>query len=149
MQARRYCGERRALGSLILVLAISGAPLTVLAQNKPWTPPRTPEGQPDLQGVWSNASIVALERPTELEGKQFFTPGEKAAYEAKVFARSSRDKPPAAGGVGTYNDFWWDADSKRAPNFRTSLIVDPPDGRIPPLTPQAQRRIQQPQKSND
>jgi hypothetical protein len=142
MQARRYCGERRALGSLILVLAISGAPLTVLAQNKPWTPPRTPEGQPDLQGVWSNASIVALERPTELEGKQFFTPGEKAAYEAKVFARSSRDKPPAAGGVGTYNDFWWDADSKRAPNFRTSLIVDPPDGRIPPLTPQAQRRIE-------
>src|SRR6516165_1609056 len=74
MQARRYCGERRALGSLILVLAISGAPLTVLAQSKPWTPPRTPEGQPDLQGVWSNASIVALERPKELEGKQFFTP---------------------------------------------------------------------------
>jgi hypothetical protein len=109
--------------------------------NTPWTPPRTPDGQPDLQGIWSNASIVPLERPKELEGKPFFTPEEKAAYEAKVFARSSRERPPAAGAVGTYNDFWWDADSRRALNLRTSLIVDPPDGKVPPLTPEAQQRV--------
>ena len=54
---------------------------------------------------------------------------------------ASRDKPPAAGAVGTYNDFWWDADARRALNFRTSLIVDPADGKIPPLTPEAQRRV--------
>jgi hypothetical protein len=107
-----------------------------------WTPPRTAFGAPDIQGIWSNASIVPLERPKELEGKPLFTPEEKAAYEQKVFARSTRDKPPAAGGVGTYNDFWWDADSKRATNFRTSLIVDPPDGKIPPLTPAALQKMQ-------
>jgi len=107
-----------------------------------WTPPKTAYGAPDIQGIWSNASIVPLERPKELEGKAFFTAEEKAAYEQKVFARSARDKPPAAGNVGTYNDFWWDADSKRAVNLRTSLIVDPPDGKIPPLTPAAQQKMQ-------
>jgi hypothetical protein len=76
----------------------------------------------------------SLERPRELEGKQSFTPEEMASYEAKVFQRSSRKRPQPAGQVGTYNDFWWDADSKRAPNFHTSLIVDPPDGRVPRLT---------------
>src|SRR5579864_9629497 len=126
-----------------LALSQSTAPPKKAAPaNKPWTPPRTAEGQPDIEGIWSNASIVPLERPKELEGKQFFTPEEKTAYEQKVFARSSRERPPAAGAVGTYNDFWWDADSKRAPNFRTSLIVDPPDGKVPALTAQAQRRLE-------
>ena len=107
-----------------------------------YTPPRTADGRPDLNGVWSNASIVPLERPKELEGKQVFTPEEKAAYEKMVFARSSRERPSGRVGVGTYNDFWWDPDSKRAQNFRTSLIVEPPDGKIPPLTPEAQQRAQ-------
>jgi hypothetical protein len=109
---------------------------------KPWTPPRTADGQPDLEGVWSNASIIPLERPKELEGKQFLTPAEATAYEARVFGRSTREGPLAPGQVGTYNDFWWDADSKRAPNFRTSIIVDPPDGKAPALTPAAQRRLE-------
>lgn len=104
-----------------------------------WTPPRTPSGDPDIQGIWSNASIIPLERPKELEGKQVFTPEEMAAYEARIFQRSSRERPQPAGQVGTYNNFWWDADSKRAPNFHTALIVDPPDGKVPPLTSQAQR----------
>ena len=115
-------------------------PRQAASAKSSWTPPKTAYGAPDIQGIWSNASIVPLERPKELEGKQFFTPEEKAAYEQKVFARSTRDKTPAAGNVGTYNDFWWDADSKRAANFRTSLIVDPTDGKIPPLTPAAQQK---------
>ena len=127
--------------ALVMFAPALALPARAQSVNKPWTAPRTPDGQPDLQGVWSNASIVPLERPKELEGKPFFTPEEKAAYEAKVFARSTRDKTPSPGAVGTYNDFWWDADSKRAQNFRTSLIVDPPDGKSPPLTPQAQQKL--------
>jgi len=128
---------------IALIAAIGILALPILAQNRAgWTPPRAPDGHPDLGGIWSNASIIPLERPKELEGKQVFTPEEEAAYEAKVFARSSRDKAPTPGAVGTYNNFWWDADSKRALNLHTSLIVDPPDGRVPPLTPQAQARMQ-------
>jgi hypothetical protein len=125
---------------LVLSLVLSGAVQSTSAK-KSWTPARTADGQPDIQGTWSNASIIPLERPRELEGKQFFTPSELAAYEDTVFARSVRDKPPAPGGVGTYNDFWWDRDSKRALNLRTSLIVDPPDGKVPPLTAEAQKRV--------
>ena len=99
-------------------------------------------GQADIHGIWSNASIIPLERPKELEGKQFFTREELAAYEEKLFVRTTRDRPPAPGSVGTYNDFWWDRDARRALNLRTSIIVDPSDGKVPPLTPQAQKRLE-------
>lgn len=129
---------RRMRRAFVLAALVAIMPL---AAQQRWIQPKTPDGQPDIQGLWSNASIIALERPRELEGKQFFTKEELAAYEAKVFGRSVRDKPPAPGSVGTYNDFWWDADSKRALNLRTSIIVDPPDGKVPPLTPEAQKRV--------
>jgi hypothetical protein len=131
-----------ALPLAVSAVAQRASPPTKPASPKAWSPPRTVDGQPDLQGIWSNASIIPLERPKELEGKQFLTPEEMAAYEANVFKRSSREKPLAPGQVGTYNDFWWDADSKRAPNLRSSIIVDPPDGRVPELTPEAKRRVQ-------
>ena len=138
---------------LAAAIAAGGLAVPALSQSRPaaqkavpaktsWTPPHTPYGQPDLQGIWSNASIIPLERPKELEGKPSFTPEEMRTYEARVFGRSSRERPLAAGQVGTYNNFWWDADSKRAPNLRTSLIVDPPDGKVPRLTPQALRRAE-------
>lgn len=131
-----------ALAPLAIVFAQSPSPAKKAAPSKTWTPPRTADGHPDLQGIWSNASIIPLERPKELEGKQFLTKEEMAAYEARVFPRTSREKPVAPGQVGTYNDFWWDGDSKRAPNLRTSIIVDPPDGKVPALTPEAQQRVQ-------
>src|SRR5438270_809400 len=83
-----------------------------------WNPPRTSEGRPDLSGTWTNATIIPLERPKDLEGKQTFTPQEYAEYEKKVFARSDRDRPGQTG-VGTYNGFWWDQDTKLAPNLHT------------------------------
>src|SRR5579871_2772856 len=127
----------------VSAVAQNASPSTrLVAAKTSWTLPRTEDGQPDLQGVWSNASIIPLERPKELEGKQFFTPEEMPAYEAKVFGRSSRERPLAPGQIGTYNDFWWDADSKRAPNFRTSIIVDPADGKVPALTAEAQERLE-------
>jgi hypothetical protein len=138
-----------ALAMMIAMLPLAGSavgqnvsrPTKAVAAKESWTPPRTADGQPHLRGVWSNASIIPLERPKELEGKQFLTPEEAIAYEAKVLGRTSREGPLAPGQVGTYNDFWWDADSKRAPNSHTSIIVDPPDGRVPPLTAEAQERL--------
>jgi hypothetical protein len=155
MRSNLAWGAKWTAANLVLAAVAALAPLAIsaLAQIEPakkasppkksWTPPRTADGQPDLQGIWSNASIIPLERPKELEGKQYFQPEEMASYEAKVFARTSRDKQPPPGGVGTYNNFWWDADSKRAPNFRTSLIVDPADGKVPALTPEAQKKVQE------
>jgi hypothetical protein len=142
MRTKRVWQIQAANLALAFLIALVPMAISAFSQRALWTPPRTADGQPDIQGVWSNASIIALERPNELQGKQFFTPEELTAYEAKVFARTIRDKPPAPGSVGTYNDFWWDRDSRRALNLRTSLIVDPPDGRVPPLTPEAQKRVQ-------
>src|SRR5215472_5803822 len=116
---RRTIRINRMSSDLALAMLIAMVPLAISASGqkpsqeskaataKLWTPPRTADGQPDLEGVWSNASIIPLERPKELEGKQFFTRQELLAYEERVFNRSIRDKPPAPGSVGTYNDFWW------------------------------------------
>jgi hypothetical protein len=99
------------------------------------------QAKPDLEGIWTNATIIPLERPKELEGKRTFTEQEYAEYEKKVFQRSDRDRPNQTG-VGTYNGFWWDQGTRLAPNRNTSLIVDPPDGRVPALTPAAMKRMQ-------
>lgn len=97
---------------------------------------RTAWGDPDLQGVWSYATLTPLERPAAVAGREFFTREEAAAREAEAEV----DAPPAPGDPGTYNAVWWDR-GKVASHLRTSLIVDPPDGRLP-LTPQAQQRIE-------
>jgi hypothetical protein len=112
------------------------------AAAKPWTPPKTADGQPDLQGVWNTATITPFERPADLAGKEFFTAEEAAAYEKQVLDQNNADRRDggAAADVGrAYNEFWRDR-GRPVSTRRTSLIVDPPDGRIPPLTPQAQTR---------
>src|SRR5438034_1750326 len=110
---------------------------------KTWSPPRTPDGQPDLQGIWTNATITPLERPAEFAGKEFFTEAEAAEYAKDVIARTNadrRDGTPEADVGRAYNNFWWDRGTNVVKSRRTSLIVDPPDGRIPPLTPEGQKR---------
>jgi hypothetical protein len=95
--------------------------------------PRTPDGRPDFQGVWDYRTATPLERPRELGTKAYFTPEEAADFERRTASR--RETVQAVHAPG-----WLDYGARVLPDLRTSLIVDPPDGRIPPLTPEAQKR---------
>jgi len=106
-------------------------------------PARTPWGDPDLQGSWSNATLTPLQRPADLKDKQFFTPEEAKAYVRQRLAAQSGDErideDKKSGNVGSYNDAWMDRGNDVVPTRRTSLIVDPANGRVPPFTAEAQR----------
>jgi len=111
---------------------------------KKYVPPRTAGGQPDLEGFWSNATITPLERPDDVNGKATLTAEEAAAYEKMVNARENRDRRDggSAADVGrAYNEAWYDRGTKVIGTHRTSLIVDPPDGKIPALSAAAQKRV--------
>jgi hypothetical protein len=108
------------------------------------TSPRTPDGKPDLQGTYTFRTITPLQRPAALAGKAVLTPAEAAAFEASENTRLNRDlfdpekgqpsagyPPRSQGGVLSYNDFWYERGNEITADRRTSLIVDPPDGRIP------------------
>lgn len=108
-----------------------------------YNPPRTSFGHPDLQAVWSNAILTPLERPPEFGDQAFLTEEQANAYRAQrlqVFDRAERQEDVELDVSFAYNDFWWDWGDDIARTRRTSLIIDPPDGRLPPLTPEAQRR---------
>ncbi len=118
--------------------------VTAMAQQKNWNPPKTADGKPDLSGIWTNVTITPLERPADLAGKATFTAAEAAAYEKKMVSENNadrRDLPPEADVGKAYNDAWWDRGTKVVGTLRTSLVVDPPDGKIPPLTSEAQKRV--------
>jgi hypothetical protein len=103
----RYC-------LFVLCLATLGA------QNRP----------PDLQGVWTNPTITPFERPPELAAKAVLTEAEAAELEKRA-AASRTDRAPERGNVGTYNQAWFDSGTKVVSTRQTSLVVDPPDGRVP------------------
>ena len=137
-----------------LLLASIATPLA--AQDDKWQVPRMADGTPDLQGVWANNAATPLERPQEWEGKENLSDAEleelkRAAREATEgvddalfgdqLVRAAIAKTKAKSydpTTGNYNEFWI---VERNFENRTSLIVDPPDGRIPPLTPKAQERL--------
>jgi len=93
--------------------------------------PAPPAGAvPNLSGVWTNPTITPFERPAEFADKPFLSEQEAAAYEARIVGART-DAPPAPGNVGTYNQVWFDQGDKVVATRRTSLVVDPPDGRVP------------------
>ena len=138
------------LFSVIVVIALSAMP--AVAQ----TAPRTLWGQPDLQGVWDFRSITPLQRPEELANREFLTEEEAAHLEQETIERNERllnreaQRTEAGASVdrgtdgapGAYNNFWMDRGTRAIGTRRTSLIVDPPNGRIPPLTPEAEKRAE-------
>jgi hypothetical protein len=103
--------------------------------------PRTSWGDPDLQGLWSNATLTPLQRAPELPAKPFFTPEEAAAFDKQRVAATNADRPLRPGEVGAYNDVFFERGTHGVKSRRTSLIVDPADGRIPALTPAAQEAV--------
>jgi hypothetical protein len=136
----------------------------VYAQTSTYKAPRTGDGHPDLMGVWGYETITPMERPRDLADKAFFTPQEAAAWEAKTNRErdndrrdedANRTRPLVNGSVATadvaraYNQFWWDFGNKIVGNRRTSLIIDPPDGRFPALTAAAKAVADDRQRRRD
>ena len=128
--------------ALALALAFAGAPAT--AQDTV-SETRTSWGAPDLRGTWDFRSITPFERPKEFGDKAFLTAEEVAAWEQRTrkarAARAERDPVQGQGDVdGGYNAFWLDRGEQMTGTMRTSLVVDPPNGRVPAQTEDARRR---------
>ena len=139
--------------ALSLTFAVSAQSPPVSAQSprpeasgaKAWTPPRAPDGHPLIDGAWNSASLTPLERPAVLGAKEFYTQAESAAYEKRRLDEANRDRRdgPAEVDVNrSYNELFYDRGTKLARTRRTSLMVDPPDGRIPAMTPQGRARAE-------
>jgi len=118
--------DHRACSSILAILLA----LPIAAQTKNWAASRTPDGQPDLQGVWSNPTITPFERPAEFSGKATLTEKEAAELEARA-AKARVDGPPKQGDPGNYNQAWFDSGTKVVSTRQTSLVVDPPTGLVP------------------
>jgi len=141
-----YLGFVRGLRDVALVTIVTLVQISGAAQS----PPRTTWGDPDLQGTWDFTTITALERPASLAGREFLTESEAAALEKQINqqrVQTEEASPGSLGGVpraesdpGIYNlGWWWEPNGRRLVRTRrSSLVVDPPDGRIPPLTTGAQ-----------
>ena len=148
--------SHRVLASLsrvaVVVTVVSLGAVPAVAQTDA---PRTVWGQPDLQGVWDFRSITPMQRPEDLADREFLTEEEVANLEQEAVDRDLRlwnreAQPTEAGGnVGAYNNFWMDRGHRTVGTRRTSLIVDPPNGRMPSLTPGGQRRADERRESRE
>ena len=124
----------------LLTIASCGA---AHAASAKWTTPRTSYGDPDLQGYWTNHTMLALERPKELGDKAFFTEKELAAYRDKEMHAKVTNFGASTAVHYSLDDYGLADDQIHlVHNLRTSIIIDPKNGRLPPLTPAAEKRQQ-------
>ena len=130
------------LTTALALIALASSP--VAAQSTDAEPMWTPDGQPDISGIFTFRTLTPLQRPLELEGRESLTAEEAAAFEAEERTRLNRDlfdpesgapsagyQSRAEGGVLSYNEFWYERGVELTSDNRTSLVVDPPNGRIP------------------
>jgi hypothetical protein len=154
----RTAGVAAVATLMTLITLITGTSVHVAGQARPATP-RATDGHPDLSGMYDLAMLTPLERPAGLPA--VLSDAEAAKLEkdvadqegaARAPIRGDRDAPPkggdgsvgAAGNVGGYNTFWLDRGTHYSTvdgQKRSSIVVDPPDGRVPPLVPEARRRV--------
>ena len=139
---------RKCLAAVVGVtamLVLAGQP--VLAQSGDGMPMRTVDGHPDISGTFTFRTLTPMQRPAQFADQETLSPEEAAAFEASERTRQNRDlfdpesgqpsagyQPRAAGGVLSYNEFWYERGIELTSDKRTSLIVDPPNGRYPPQT---------------
>jgi hypothetical protein len=100
---------------------------------------------PSLEGIWNSASLTPFQRPVELGAKEFYTEQEAAVYEKNKATEQNRDRRDGgqeADIARAYNELFFDRGTKLARTRRTSMIIDPPDGRVPPMTPEARKKFQ-------
>ena len=145
----------RLLAACIVLLAAAGIVTGVPAQAQTDSP-RTPWGDPDLQGMWDHRTITPLQRPEELGDREFLTEEEAASLEQAVVDRDQYllTRPPetvtaggsvdrrADGTPGFYNNFWLDTGTRTVDTRRTSLVIDPPNGRLPAYSDAGRRKVE-------
>jgi hypothetical protein len=152
---RRHAGAARVVSVVILgTLLLAAVSLRAQAPSsrttaaaapkthRPAPIPRTADGRPDLQGTWDFAQLTPFERPGDFAGKTSLTDQEAEEFAQQRIDTSNKDRrdgTAAADVERAYNDFWWDRGTK-VTTPRTSLVVDPPDGRVPSLTDAAKLR---------
>jgi hypothetical protein len=132
-----------AIAWLLTVPLVGQTPGKTTTPAKAWTQPRTQWGDPDLQGIWTNATGTPLERPDALKDKQVLTDQELVEREEKErkLTRGEAVTPTRPGDVGAGPEHWYE---RGKPLRQTSLVVDPPDGKIPPLTAWGKARADSP-----
>ena len=131
-----------AIASTLLLGMLAQIPAA--AQTSDWTPPRTAWGDPDLQGVYTFSTQTPLERPEALGDKATYTAEELAQLEREAAESRATDEVAAApGDLGAAYNAYWTSNEKGRLMSRTSLIVDPPNGRLPPLTERGRRILEE------
>ena len=139
-----------AVASIVLVVLLAPAAAVGQTSEAPASP-RTAWGDPDLQGIWNNATLTPLQRPASLADRAFLTEEEAAGLSQQTVNRNAEllaapaRRTEAGGNVGAYNNFWMERGTSVVADRRTSIIVDPENGRLPPLTPEMAARMSSPE----